>query len=92
MADKNILKTVIQDIRGRIINGAWPPGTHLPTRSELAEMMDTSPATVQMAIHALVEEGSVVTRKRAGTFIAEHPPELGRFALVIADQVGELRF
>ena len=92
MADKNILKAVIQGIRGRIISGMWPPGTHLPTRNELAAMLNTSPATVQMAIHALVVEGSIVTRKRAGTFIAEHPPELGRFALVIAKPVGAHRF
>ena len=70
----------------------WPPGTHLPTRNELAVMLNTSPATVQMAIHALVVEGSVVTRKRAGTFIAEHPPELGRFALIITTPLGAHRF
>lgn len=66
----------------------WALGTQLPTRDHLAAKMSTSPATIQMAIHALVKEGSVVTRKRASTFIADHPPELGRLVLAIIGRIG----
>ena len=56
------------------------PGSRLPTRDELALLFGTSPSTVQVAIRGLVAEGSVVTRKRAGAFVASEPPERSRFA------------
>ena len=70
-------------IRRRIISGELPAGSRLPTRDALAELFATSPSTVQAAVRGLVAEGSVVTRKRAGAFVAAEPPECCRFALVV---------
>ena len=84
-AGSGVLHEVRREIRQRICSGAWPPGTQLPTRDALAELFDASPSTIQLAIHGLVEDGSVVTRKRGGAQIAAAPPELCRFILAFGD-------
>ena len=84
-AGTGVLHEVRREIRQRICSGAWPPDTHLPTRDALAELFDASPSTIQLAIRALVEDGSVVTSKRGGAHVAEAPPESCRFILVLGD-------
>ncbi len=71
-------------IRQKILDGSWPKGAKIPTRCELAELVGTSASTIQAAMRKLVAEGSLITRKRAGTLVAPHPPEHGRFALVLS--------
>lgn len=71
-------------IRQKILDGSWPSGAKIPTRCELAELVGTSASTIQAAMRKLVAEGSLITRKRAGTLVAPHPPEHGRFALVLS--------
>ena len=84
MRTSSIQSTVVQAIRQRIISGIWPAGSRLATREELALLFSTSPSNVQAVIRRLVAEGSVVTRKRAGAFVADEPPECCRFALVMS--------
>ncbi len=84
-AGTGALHAVRRQIRQRICSGAWPPGTQLPTREALAELFDASPSTVQLAIHGLVEDGSVVTRKRGGAQIAAAPPEVCDFILALGE-------
>ena len=76
-----------------ICTGAKLPGMRLPTRLELASEFKTSPVTIQKALLQLANDGFVVARGRAGTFVTERPPHLFRFGLVIptVDAMGFLR-
>ncbi len=80
-----VLNEVRREIRRRICSGVWPAGARLPTREALAELFAASPSTIQLAVRSLVEDGSVVTRKRGGAHVSAAPPECCRFALVLAD-------
>ena len=80
-------------LAGLICSGVKAPGMRLPTRLELADEFKTSPVTIQKALLQLANDGFVIARGRAGTFVTERPPHLYRFGLVIpqADSVGFLR-
>jgi DNA-binding LacI/PurR family transcriptional regulator len=64
-----------------IVEGRWKPGEQLPTHVELLEELGVSRSTLQSALGILKEEGFVRTRRRSGSFVAEHPPHLYRYAL-----------
>lgn len=74
---------ITRHLRARIRDRTWPPGARLPNRRELAAELDAPEATVQEAVGRLVAEGSLATRKRAGTVVAARPPELHRIAIVL---------
>jgi DNA-binding LacI/PurR family transcriptional regulator len=71
-----------QILRKRIVSGEYPPGAQLPFREQLIADFHVSSITVQRALDALVRDGFVVARRKAGTFVAPHPPHLTCFALV----------
>ena len=52
-------------------DGEWPPGTRLPTESEWTTVLPVSLGTIQRALRLLVEDGVIMRRPGAGTFVAE---------------------
>jgi GntR family histidine utilization transcriptional repressor len=66
--------TLYQRIRGQIEDlirsGAWAPGRKVPSEAELMAQFDCSRMTVNKAMSALAEEGLIVRRRRAGSFVA----------------------
>jgi GntR family transcriptional regulator, histidine utilization repressor len=62
-------------IAGPILKGDWAPGDKLPSEHELTRLFDTSRMTVNRALTALVEEGLIVRRRRAGSFVAVPPAQ-----------------
>ena len=83
--DSDLVLGIVCRIRQRVAEGVWAKGSQLPNRNELAALFQTSSSTVQAAIRILNADGSVITRKRAGTCVATSAPEYGRFALVMSD-------
>jgi DNA-binding LacI/PurR family transcriptional regulator len=83
------IHAVVTAIRQRIVAGVLKPGQRVAQRSALVEEFAAPAATVQEAIGQLVTEGSLVTRKRAGTVVADHPPELQRIALLFTSRTDE---
>ena len=53
-----------------VASGAWPPGTRLPNETELAAQLPLSLGTIQRALRMLVDDGIVVRRPGAGSFVA----------------------
>lgn len=53
-----------------ISGGRWKDGTRLPTEERLCEATGLSLGTVQRGLRALVDDGLVVRRHGAGTFVA----------------------
>lgn len=84
--------TLHQRIRGRIEDlirsGAWAPGRKVPSEAELMAQFDCSRMTVNKAMSALAEDGLIVRRRRAGSFVAR--PRVHSTVLDIPDIQGEI--
>ena len=61
-------------IRRRIERGTLLPGDRLPPVRACADDLELAPNTVARAYRALEEEGWLVGRGRAGTFVSDRPP------------------
>lgn len=85
MPDSRELKfrRLATQLRAEIRSGVWASGAKLPTEQELSHTREVSLTTVRRAVDELVEEGLVIRRQGAGTFVAEHTPAVrGGAALV----------
>lgn len=56
-------------LRGGIQRGEFPPGSQLPSITELAERYQVAKGTVQAALRVLRESGLVVARHGKGVFV-----------------------
>lgn len=75
-------------LAGPIVNGAWPPGTRIPTEASLTSSFDTSRVTISKAIQSLAADGLVQRRRKVGTIVAERALERPVFEIWdIADLV-----
>ena len=80
---------IVQSLRDRIVRGQLGPGDKLPTRIELERSFGATVVTVQRALDVLTREGYVYSSGRRGTFVADHPPNRDRFALVFNNHPGQ---
>jgi len=72
-----------RDVQQRIVSGAWPPGTRIPFEHELADQYSCSRMTVNKALSALAQEGLIVRRRKAGSFVAA--PRVEQAVMAIQD-------
>jgi len=68
---------VVEHVRRLIESGGLSPGDRLPGERDLAQELGVSRPSVRSGLEALESMGVVVSRRGAGTFIAEGPPDLG---------------
>jgi GntR family transcriptional regulator, transcriptional repressor for pyruvate dehydrogenase complex len=68
---------VVEHVRRLIESGGLTPGDRLPGERDLAHELGVSRPSVRSGLEALESMGVVVSRRGAGTFIAEGPPDLG---------------
>ncbi len=80
---------ILSDLRRQIIDGVFPPGKRLPTRTELERQFDASSVTVQRALDRLGADGFIEARGRQGTFVPDRPPHLFHYGLVILATRGD---
>jgi len=66
---------VKEQVTARVRAGDLPVGERLPPVRDLATELDVAVNTVAKAYRELEAAGVVVTRGRAGTFVAGHGPE-----------------
>ncbi|MGW4510165.1 GntR family transcriptional regulator [Streptomyces sp. NPDC004436] len=64
---------IARDLRERINSGEYPPGSQLPMMRDIAATHGVSDITVRKAFAVLTQEGLIYSRRRAGTFVREHP-------------------
>lgn len=62
-----------EQVSRMIASGVLPPGARLPTIQQLANDLQLAPGTVARSYKELDREGLVVSRRRKGTVVAEHP-------------------
>ena len=70
-SDQPLYLQLAEEIRQRIQEGVYPPGSRIPTEEALVEQCQVSRITVRKAMEILVEEGVLTRRRRYGTFVAE---------------------
>ena len=61
-------------LQGRILRGLYRPGERLASENDLAAAFGVSRTTVRQGLALLVDEGYVVARQGAGTFVADWLP------------------
>ena len=80
MTRQPIWKSIADTLTAEIGDGHYRPGDRLPTEAELAARFGVNRHTVRHAIAALVEAGTLRTRRGAGVFVTSVPTDypLGR--------------
>ncbi|GGX43211.1 phosphonate metabolism transcriptional regulator PhnF [Tateyamaria omphalii] len=75
MARTPIWKSISDTLSGEIADGLYSPGDKLPTEAQLSARFGVNRHTVRHALSALVEVGTVHTRRGAGAFVAQRPTD-----------------
>ncbi len=66
-----LYQSVETDLRARIQRGEYQPGATLPTEEALCRTYGVSRITVRRALDVLSQQGLIVRRRGAGSFVAE---------------------
>ena len=67
--DVSLSQRILNDIRGRIVSGEWPPGHRIPFEHELTVQYGCSRMTVNKALSQLARSGLIERRRRSGSFV-----------------------
>ena len=80
-------------LKDAIATGRYGPGERLPTEGELVALHGVSRVTVRRALLSLEQQGLIVRRVGAGTFVSDKAPVLPMPTPIHAylDQVSERR-
>lgn len=62
---------VAEELKRKIREGRYPPGSQLPSETELAAELQISRATLRDALSLLEREGSVIRRHGVGSFVRD---------------------
>lgn len=68
---KSIAEQIDGILRHRIYDEEYPPGSRLPSESELLEEFDVSRATIRTALTKLAAEGLILRKQGDGTYVNE---------------------
>jgi GntR family transcriptional repressor for pyruvate dehydrogenase complex len=69
---------VVEHVRREIEGGRLGPGDRLPPERVLAQKMGVSRPSLRSGLRSLQAMGIITSRRGAGTFIVEGPPQLGK--------------
>ncbi len=72
---------VVEHVRREIEAGRLGPGDRLPAERDLAQAIGVSRPSLRSGLRALQAMGIITSRRGAGTFIVEGPPQLGKAPL-----------
>lgn len=64
---------VRSELRRAIVGGEFPPGSKLPNEEALCNRFNVSRITLREAVRGLIEDGYVIRRQGAGTFVTSGP-------------------
>lgn len=68
--DGPLYEQIRRAIALKITRRQWRPGDRIPFESELCAALNTSRMTVNRALQALADDGLIVRRRKAGSFVA----------------------
>ncbi|MDG4829481.1 winged helix-turn-helix domain-containing protein [Solwaraspora sp. WMMD1047] len=64
---------IANEIRAKIDSGEWPPGTKLPSTSQLCAQYDVSTQVIRSVMLILRSEGLVEGHQGKGVYVRERP-------------------
>lgn len=82
------LRSILTDLRKRIISGRMPAGGPLPSVRELASTYGVTGTTIHRCLLQLAAAGFITTHDRIGSRVAEFPPHRYNFGLVLPELPG----
>ena len=74
MNEPLIYKRIEDEIKSRIVSGAYPPGGQLPPERDLVDEFNTSRLTVAKSLASLITDGYIVRTRGRGTFVCDPLP------------------
>jgi len=77
---------IAEELKRRIKEGEYAPGTRMPGHIRLAREFGVSPVTSNRALQELTRERLIERRERAGSFVRASGEQLSRFSLIIPVQ------
>ncbi|MGC9667941.1 winged helix-turn-helix domain-containing protein [Planosporangium sp. 12N6] len=69
---KQRYEEVADDLRGKIKNGEYPPGSRLPSRAELMREYQCSDTVIGKAMMLLRAEGLTETQAGVAVYVKKH--------------------
>src|SRR5262245_10761075 len=85
-----VVKPVLDQFREAIEEGLWPPGSQIPTESELVEMLGVGRGVVREALATLKAFGLIDSKPGRGTFVTCKPSDLVTWIVAIGSDNSEL--
>lgn len=76
-------QSIKQDIKQRIDDREWLPGTRIPGEQSIAESYGCARATVNRALQSLADDGWLERRRKAGTWVKQNPTRQAYFTISI---------
>lgn len=67
----NVVNDVFEQLRRKLTDGNWVPGSRLPSEKELCSALNVSRVSVRSAVQRLRDLGIVVTRQGSGSYISQ---------------------
>jgi DNA-binding transcriptional regulator YhcF (GntR family) len=83
-------RDVEEALKERLLGGAYPPGSPLPSVRALAAELGTSPSTVGRAVQELARQGWVTATSRRGAVVRRDLPDRGTGARDAEDAIRRL--
>ncbi|MDO5618540.1 GntR family transcriptional regulator [Kocuria sp.] len=77
-SDRPIFLDLADTIADDILAGAYPPGTQVPSTTELSTHFRINPATAGKALNRLVDQGVLEKRRGLGMFVTAEGPNILR--------------
>jgi DNA-binding FadR family transcriptional regulator len=84
------VKPIIEQFREAIEQGLWPPGSQIPTESELVDMLGVGRGVIREALATLKAFGLIDSKAGRGTFVTRKPSELVTWIISIGSDNDEL--
>ncbi len=69
---QNVVNAVFEQMKGKLLDGSWPPGCKLPSELELTRSFNVSRVSIRSAVQRLRDLGVVLTQQGKGTFVAQN--------------------
>lgn len=88
-------KEISSHLKQKIIEGAYPPGTLLPTEQQLCASFGASRQTVRTALQILADEGLILRRQGSGSRVLDlrdMPPPPQRTIAIITTNITDYIF
>lgn len=84
------VEPVLEQFREAIESGLWPPGSQIPTESELVDILGIGRGVVREALATLKAFGLIDSQPGRGTFVTHKPSELNTWIVAIGSDNREL--